>query len=59
MHHDEDILILANSWDVGSSRLVEACGYRAVGTTSMGIAASRTPVFDAAMAYKMAVGLEA
>lgn len=40
MHHDKDILVLANSWDVGSSRLMEACGYRAIGTTSMGIAAS-------------------
>jgi len=40
MHHGPDILVLANSWDVGSSRLIEGCGYRAVGTTSMGIAAS-------------------
>lgn len=40
LHHDEDILVLANSWDVGSSRLMEACGSRAIGTTSMGIAAS-------------------
>ena len=29
-----------NSWDVGSSRLIEACGYKAIATTSMGIAAS-------------------
>lgn len=40
MHLAKDILILANSWDAGSSRLIEACGYRAIGTTSMGIAAS-------------------
>ena len=40
MHHGPDILVLANSWDVGSSRLIEGCGFRAVGTTSMGIAAS-------------------
>jgi 2-methylisocitrate lyase-like PEP mutase family enzyme len=39
-HHDEEILVLANSWDAGSSRLIEACGYKAVATTSMGIAAS-------------------
>jgi len=39
-HHDKEILVLANSWDTGSSRLIEACGYRAVATTSMGIAAS-------------------
>lgn len=39
-HHDDEILVLLNSWDAGSSRLVEACGYKAVATTSMGIAAS-------------------
>jgi 2-methylisocitrate lyase-like PEP mutase family enzyme len=39
-HHDNDILVLANSWDVGSSKLVEASGYKAIATTSMGIAAS-------------------
>jgi 2-methylisocitrate lyase-like PEP mutase family enzyme len=40
LHHGPDILVLANSWDVGSSRLIEACGFKAVATTSMGIAAS-------------------
>jgi 2-methylisocitrate lyase-like PEP mutase family enzyme len=39
-HHDKEILILCNSWDVGSSKLIEACGYKAIATTSMGIAAS-------------------
>jgi 2-methylisocitrate lyase-like PEP mutase family enzyme len=39
-HHDKEILVLANSWDIGSSKLIEACGYKAVATTSMGIAAS-------------------
>ncbi|MGE5424524.1 MAG: isocitrate lyase/PEP mutase family protein [Syntrophothermus sp.] len=39
-HHAEDILVLLNSWDIGSSKLVEACGYKAIATTSMGIAAS-------------------
>jgi 2-methylisocitrate lyase-like PEP mutase family enzyme len=39
-HHDDEILVLLNSWDVGSSRLIEATGYKAVATTSMGIAAS-------------------
>jgi len=39
-HHGEDILVLLNSWDVGSSKLIEASGYRAVATTSMGVAAS-------------------
>lgn len=39
-HHDEEILVLLNSWDIGSSKLIEACGYKAIATTSMGIAAS-------------------
>ena len=39
-HRDKEILVLLNSWDVGSSRLIEASGYKAVATTSMGLAAS-------------------
>jgi 2-methylisocitrate lyase-like PEP mutase family enzyme len=39
-HHDQEILVLLNSWDIGTSKLVEACGFKAVATTSMGIAAS-------------------
>jgi 2-methylisocitrate lyase-like PEP mutase family enzyme len=40
MHQDREILVLLNSWDAGSSKLIEACGYKAIATTSMGIAAS-------------------
>jgi 2-methylisocitrate lyase-like PEP mutase family enzyme len=39
-HHENEILVLLNSWDIGSSKLTEACGYKAIATTSMGIAAS-------------------
>lgn len=39
-HHDKEILVLLNSWDIGSSKLIEASGYKAIATTSMGIAAS-------------------
>jgi len=39
-HHGGEILVLLNSWDIGSSKLIEACGYKAVATTSMGVAAS-------------------
>jgi 2-methylisocitrate lyase-like PEP mutase family enzyme len=39
-HHNKEILVLLNSWDIGSSKLVEACGYKAIATTSMGVAAS-------------------
>ncbi len=40
LHRDHEILVLLNSWDTGSSKLIEACGYKAIATTSMGIAAS-------------------
>ena len=39
-HQDKEIVVLLNSWDIGSSKLIEACGYKAIATTSMGIAAS-------------------
>ena len=39
-HYDKEILVLLNSWDNGSSKLIEASGYKAIATTSMGIAAS-------------------
>ncbi len=39
-HTDKEILVLLNSWDIGSSKLIEASGYKAIATTSMGIAAS-------------------
>jgi len=39
-HHDKKILVLLNSWDIGSSKLIEASGYKAIATTSMGVAAS-------------------
>jgi 2-methylisocitrate lyase-like PEP mutase family enzyme len=39
-HHDSQALVLLNSWDPGSSKLIEACGFKAVATTSMGVAAS-------------------
>ncbi|MDR0219617.1 MAG: isocitrate lyase/phosphoenolpyruvate mutase family protein [Enterobacteriaceae bacterium] len=35
--HEEGNLILANSWDVMSSRLAEQCGVKAIATTSAGI----------------------
>ena len=39
-HQDKEILVLLNSWDIGSSKLIEASGYKAIATTSMGIATS-------------------
>lgn len=39
-HYGNEILVLLNSWDNGSSKLIEAIGYKAIATTSMGVAAS-------------------
>jgi len=39
-HKDKEILVLLNSWDIASSKIIEASGYKAIATTSMGIAAS-------------------
>ena len=40
MHHEEDILILPNAWDVGSARVLADCGFEAIATTSGGCAFS-------------------
>lgn len=40
LHNGEEILVLLNSWDPGSSKLIEASGFKAIGTSSMGISAS-------------------
>ncbi|MGF9769464.1 isocitrate lyase/PEP mutase family protein [Bacillus albus] len=39
-HHDSSILILPNAWDVMSAKIYEDLNYKAIGTTSAGIAAS-------------------
>ncbi|MBS1518338.1 MAG: isocitrate lyase/phosphoenolpyruvate mutase family protein [Bacteroidetes bacterium] len=39
-HHDKELLVLLNSWDAGSSRLIEASGFKAIATTSMGVSAA-------------------
>jgi 2-methylisocitrate lyase-like PEP mutase family enzyme len=40
LHEAPPLLILPNAWDVASARLFEIEGFRAVGTTSAGIAAT-------------------
>src|SRR6202051_697349 len=39
-HSGRDILLLPNAWDVASARVVEECGFKAVATSSAGIAFS-------------------
>jgi 2-methylisocitrate lyase-like PEP mutase family enzyme len=33
-----EVLVLANAWDAGSARVIEACGVEAIATTSSGVA---------------------
>jgi len=40
LHQPGSPLLLANVWDLGSARLLAACGFRALATTSSGYAAS-------------------
>ncbi|WP_327086786.1 isocitrate lyase/phosphoenolpyruvate mutase family protein [Nonomuraea sp. NBC_01738] len=39
LHRPGDPLLLPNAWDYGSAALLAARGYRAIGTTSLGVAA--------------------
>lgn len=40
LHHAPTILILPNAWDVASAKIFELEGFKAIGTTSAGIAAT-------------------
>jgi 2-methylisocitrate lyase-like PEP mutase family enzyme len=40
LHHGPPILVLPNAWDAASARIFEAEGFRAIGTTSAGVAAT-------------------
>lgn len=41
LHAQGRLLLLANAWDAGSARLIEACGAPAIATTSAGVAWAR------------------
>jgi 2-methylisocitrate lyase-like PEP mutase family enzyme len=38
LHGREQLFVMPNPWDVGSARLLEACGFEALATTSAGFA---------------------
>jgi 2-methylisocitrate lyase-like PEP mutase family enzyme len=40
MHHEAAPLLLPNPWDIGSAKLLESLGFRALATTSSGFAAT-------------------
>lgn len=39
-HHEEPLLVLPNIWDAASARIIEQAGFRAIATTSSGVAAA-------------------
>jgi 2-methylisocitrate lyase-like PEP mutase family enzyme len=39
-HHEAPLLVLPNVWDAASARIVEQAGFRAIATTSSGVAAA-------------------
>ncbi|MFD0922630.1 isocitrate lyase/phosphoenolpyruvate mutase family protein [Saccharopolyspora rosea] len=41
LHRGAEVLLLPNAWDVGSARILQHLGFRAVATTSGGAAAAR------------------
>lgn len=38
LHHETPMLVLPNVWDAASARIIEQAGYRAIATTSSGVA---------------------
>ncbi len=40
MHHGDEPLVLPNAWDYTSAAALHAAGFRAIGTTSLGVAAA-------------------
>ena len=40
LHYDKKVLLLPNAWDVLSAKMYEKLGFKAIGTTSAGIAAT-------------------
>ena len=38
LHHGQNILVLANCWDVASARVLESSGAPAIATSSAGVA---------------------
>jgi 2-methylisocitrate lyase-like PEP mutase family enzyme len=41
LHESDELLVLGNAWDLPSAQILEQAGFKAIGTTSWGIAASQ------------------
>jgi 2-methylisocitrate lyase-like PEP mutase family enzyme len=57
MHHQDEPLILPNAWDYASAAALHAAGFRAIGTTSLGVCAAHGIVDGSGLADREAVAL--
>ncbi|WP_329788762.1 isocitrate lyase/phosphoenolpyruvate mutase family protein [Lentzea sp. DG1S-22] len=57
LHHQAEPLVLPNAWDHSSAVALHAAGFRAVGTTSLGVAAAHGIEDGAGLAGDQAVAL--
>jgi 2-methylisocitrate lyase-like PEP mutase family enzyme len=59
LHHQHTVLRLPNAWDVGSARLFESLGAKAIATTSAGVAWSQGYADGRVLPVEMAVSVAA
>lgn len=59
MHHQDEPLVLPNAWDSTSAAALHAAGFRAIGTTSLGVAAAHGIPDGMGLAGKQAIELAA
>ncbi|KJK52823.1 hypothetical protein UK23_02330 [Lentzea aerocolonigenes] len=59
MHHQDEPLVLPNAWDYTSAAALHAAGFRAIGTTSLGVAAAHGIPDGMGLAGQQAVALAA
>lgn len=57
LHHQDEPLVLPNAWDLASAAALHAAGFRAIGTTSLGVAAAHGIEDGAGLAGDQAVRL--
>lgn len=57
LHHQDEPLVLPNAWDHASAAALHAHGFRAIGTTSLGVAAAHGIEDGAGLAGEQAVAL--
>ncbi|MEV6240194.1 isocitrate lyase/phosphoenolpyruvate mutase family protein [Lentzea sp. NPDC051838] len=57
MHHQDEPLVLPNAWDYTSAAALHAAGFKAIGTTSLGVAAAHGIPDGMGLAGEQAIAL--